>query len=113
MPIFEFNTKSTDFGTINTGDTPSFTYTFKNTGDTVAEIEIVSACDCTELDYTQTPVGVGESGFIKATFNSSKAEAEDHKKPLEKDVTIIFKNKNPRNGYPLVEILKFNVMIRD
>ena len=113
MPVMTFDIKLHDFGTIKTGEMPSITYNFTNTGDIPLNIDIVSGCDCTELDWTRTTVAPGEKGFISAKYNSNKAEAEDHKKPLTKFVDIILKETHPSNGYPLVESLKFTVFIAD
>jgi hypothetical protein len=113
MPIMTFDKKLVDFGKIKMGDTPSTVYNFTNTGDAPLDIEIITGCDCTELDWTRSTVGVGEKGFISAKYNSNKAEEDDHKKQLEKFVDIILKQKHPSNGYPLVESLKFKVFIVD
>jgi hypothetical protein len=113
MPIMTFDKKLHDFGTIKMGDQPMIVYNFTNTGDAPLDIEIVTGCDCTELDWTRSTVAPGEKGFISAKYNSNKAEEEDHKKRLDKYVDIILKQKHPSNGYPLVESLKFNVFIAD
>lgn len=113
MPVMTFDKKLHDFGTIKTGDQPSITYNFTNTGDIPLNIDIVTGCDCTELDWTRTEVAPGGTGFVSAKYNSNKAEAEDHKKALEKFVDIILKQTHPSNGYPLVESLKFKVFIAD
>jgi hypothetical protein len=113
IPVMTFDKKMFDFGKIKMGDTPSITYTFTNTGNAPLDIDIVTGCDCTELDWTRTTVAVGEKGFISAKYNSNKAEEEDHKKQLEKFVDIILKQTHPSNGYPLVESLKFKVFIVD
>jgi hypothetical protein len=113
IPVMTFDKKLFDFGKIKMGDTPSITYTFTNTGNAPLDIDIVTGCDCTELDWTRTTVAVGEKGFISAKYNSNKAEEDDHKKQLEKFVDIILKQTHPSNGYPLVESLKFKVFIVD
>jgi hypothetical protein len=113
IPVMTFDKKLFDFGQIKMGDTPSITYTFTNTGNAPLDIDIVTGCDCTELDWTRTTVAVGEKGFISAKYNSNKAEEDDHKKQLEKYVDIILKQTHPSNGYPLVESLKFKVFIVD
>jgi peptidoglycan-associated lipoprotein len=114
MPIMTFNTKIKEFGSIKTGDKPEFTYEFTNTGTKPLDIDIVSGCDCTELDWTRKTVNPSEKGFVKAIFNSTKAEPEDHKKPLKKTIDIVLKQMHPVNTtYPLVETLIFNVLIID
>lgn len=61
-----------DFGDINAGEKVEHTYKFTNTG--TADLVISSAkpsCGCTVPSYTQTPVKPGESGEIKAVFDST------------------------------------------
>lgn len=111
MPVMTFDKTSVDFGRIKYGEKRTHVYKFKNTGDQALEIDLVSACDCTDVDWTQTPVKPGESGEIKATFNSDRAEKEDMNKPLDKDMTIILKNNHPVSGYPIVYEIKFKVFV--
>jgi Protein of unknown function (DUF1573) len=113
MPVMKFEAKNYEFGKIKMGDKPEFTYKFKNTGNAPLDIEIVSGCDCTELDWTRSTVQPGESGYVKAVYNSNKAEKDDHKKQLKKYIDIVLKQTHPSNGYPLVESLTFNVFIVD
>jgi hypothetical protein len=113
MPVLTFDTKEVHFGNIKTGDKPTFTYNITNTGDTDMDIELVSGCDCTDIDWTKTTIKPGEKGFVKITYNSNRAEPEDHKKPLVKDVTVILKQSYPQNGYPIVDVLKFDTFIID
>jgi hypothetical protein len=113
MPIMTFDKKLHDFGTIKMGDQPMIVYNFTNTGDAPLDIEIITGCDCTELDWTRSTVAPGEKGFVSAKYNSNKAEEDDHKKQWDKYVDIILKQKHPSNGYPLVESLKFKVFIAD
>jgi hypothetical protein len=113
IPVMAFDNKTFDFGKIKTGEKPTHIFNFTNTGTLPLDISVVSACECTELEYTEKTVKPGEKGFIKATFNTLKAEPEDHKKPLKKDITIVLKQTHPKSGYPLVEELKFDVFIVD
>ncbi len=112
-PILTFETKSHDFGQVKTGDKPSFTFNFTNTGDEALDIDIVSGCDCTEIETAPFHVEVGGKGSIKATFNTTKAEHDEHKRALSKDITVVLKQLHPVSGYPLVSELKFTVFIVD
>ncbi|MFM2266771.1 MAG: hypothetical protein RL757_211 [Bacteroidota bacterium] len=112
-PILTFETKSHDFGQVKTGDKPSFTFNFTNTGDEALDIDIVSGCDCTEIETAPLHVEPGGKGSIKATFNTTKAEHDEHKRSLSKDITVVLKQLHPVSGYPLVSELKFTVFIVD
>ncbi len=113
MPKMIFAVKSKDFGKVKTGDMPAFTYEFTNTGNAPLEIDIVSGCDCTEIDYTRTVVEPGGKGFIKAIYNTKKEEAHEHKKQLKKNIDVVLKQIHPTSGTPLVEGLTFDVFIVD
>jgi hypothetical protein len=113
IPIMTFDKKTINFGKIKTGDKPEVIYNFTNTGNKELSILIVSGCDCTALDWTRTTVPPGGKGFIKAIFNSTEAEEEDHKRPLKKTIDIILNQSDPVYNYPIVEILDFEVFIID
>lgn len=113
MPVMTFASKFADFGKVKTGEMPEMTYEFTNTGNMPLDIEICTGCECTEIDWTRTTVQPGQKGFVKAVFNTVKAEKDDHKKQLTKYVDIIMKQTHPKNGYPLVESVKFDVFIVD
>lgn len=113
MPVMTFDKKAVDFGKIKTGDRPEVTYNFTNTGNAPLDIDIVSGCDCTELDWTRTTVQPGGKGFVKAIFNSKKAEEEDHKKQLKKYVDIVLKQMHPKSGNVLNASVTFDVFIVD
>lgn len=83
-PVMSFETTTHDFGTINEGDPAEYTYTFKNTGSAPLIIsEVKPSCGCTIPDYSKDPVNVGESGFVKVTFDSN-----NKKDKVNKTVTV-------------------------
>lgn len=72
MPVIQFESTDHDFGTINEGDKVEHVYKFKNTGNADLVLSSVKpSCGCTVPTYTETPVKPGESGEIKAVFDSS------------------------------------------
>ena len=111
MPAMTFDKKLVEFGRIKKGEKRENIYSFTNTGDVPLNIDIVSGCDCTTLTWTETTVLPGGKGFVKAIFDSAKAEPEDLGKALVKDITIVLKENNPANGYPIVEELSFKVFV--
>jgi hypothetical protein len=113
MPVMTFDKKYHNFGTIKTGDSPTLVFNFTNTGNANLDIDQVTHCDCTDVDWTRTTVAPGGKGFISMKFISSKAEPEEHKVKLQKFLDIILKQANPTNGYILNESLKFDIFIAD
>ena len=61
-----------DFGKIEEGKTLDVSFRFKNVGDKPLVISNVSAsCGCTIPETPKKPYAPGETGVIKASFNSS------------------------------------------
>ncbi len=113
MPLMSFDKKTINFGNIKTGDKPEVIYNFTNTGNKELDIEIVTACECTALDWTKTTVKPGEKGFVKAIFKTDETEWADHKRFLKKSIDIILKQTHPSNDYPLVDTVTFEAFIID
>lgn len=60
-----------NFGTINEGDTINRTFRFINTGNKPLIIQMARAsCGCTVVDRPDKPIMPGDTGVLKATFNS-------------------------------------------
>ena len=61
-----------DFGKIKEGETLEVSFRFKNVGDKPLVISNVSAsCGCTVPETPKKPYQPGETGVIKASFNSA------------------------------------------
>jgi len=76
----KFESLEHDFGDIKSGEKVEHVYKFTNTG--TADLVISSAkpsCGCTVPSYTQTPVKPGESGEIKAVFDSTGKSGSQNK----------------------------------
>lgn len=112
LPIMTFETKTHDFGDVILEQSPEFIYKFTNTGNANLDIEIVTACDCTALDWSRGTIAPGQLGFIKATFLTKKSEEEDRNKLLKKYIDIILKQTTPKNNYPIVETLDFTIHVK-
>jgi hypothetical protein len=69
-----------DFGEIAEGEVVEFSFRFKNSGDNPLVVTNVSAsCGCTVPEKPEQPIRPGETGFIKAKFNSAGRPGESHK----------------------------------
>jgi hypothetical protein len=80
-----WNEMTHDFGTVKLNEPANIEFTFKNVGTTPVVIANVrSSCGCTATEYTKEPVKPGESGKVKATYNSAKVG------PFTKSVTVTF-----------------------
>ena len=70
-----------DFGNIVQGDSPEFTFTFKNSGN---EPMIISnakgSCGCTVPKWPKEPIKPGDTGEINVKFNSANKKGAQNKK---------------------------------
>jgi hypothetical protein len=84
-----------NFGTIQQGDSPEFSFTFKNTGN---EPMIISnakgSCGCTVPQWPKDPIPPGENGEIAVKFNSKGKENCEKGREKEKESGNVRKRKN-------------------
>lgn len=104
VPILEWDKKMVELGKIQKGDVREFEYTFTNVSNVPMQLEIATSCHCTTLDYPSRlkVFNKGESGTIKATFDSSEKEKSE-----KIDITVILVNTDA-NGYPIIDELFFD-----
>ena len=65
-----------DFGQIIKGEKPKHTFEIFNRGTAPLKIDMVSACECTELDWTRSLIYPGEKGHILAQYDSTEKIGE-------------------------------------
>jgi hypothetical protein len=71
LPEMQFDAMQHDFGTVTEGQKVIHVYKVKNTGQAPLLIQNAQpSCGCTAPDWTKTPIPVGESGFVKAEFDT-------------------------------------------
>jgi hypothetical protein len=104
LTMMHFEKRTADFGQVKFGETRSHIFSFKNISNEPLTIDIVSACECTDLEYTHEVIPVGGAGYIKATFHSDRTP-EAVNGSIHKDITIILKNQAKDTGYPIIEEL--------
>ena len=67
----EFSKKVVDFGTLKVGDVKVVTITYTNMGKKPLILDdVISSCDCTEVEWSKAPVMPGKTGTIKATYTA-------------------------------------------
>lgn len=104
--VFEYS--EIDFGPVKKGEKREHTFEFVNKGDEDLIIELVTACQCTTLDYSTEPVKPGETGKIHAIFDSSEKEGGE-----KIDIDIILENIDPETGYQIVERVSYTFEIEE
>ena len=93
-----------NFGMAKAGDSIFVNFRFKNTGNKALFIsEVYPSCGCTVADYPRQAIMPGESGELKATFNSHGIKGFVHK-----DITVTTNTSNK-----LKQLLLFTGEVRD
>jgi len=92
-----------DFGTIREGDSVSFGYKFRNTGDKpLLLMNVRTSCGCTVARFPQKAFFPGEESEISVIFRSS-----GHPGPVLKSVTVVA---NTGNNVAHIMVFKGNVL---
>lgn len=99
----QFEKRHIDLGKVKRGDIRETEFVFTNTGTEDIIIELVSACECTTLDWPRKPVKPGERGRIDIIFDSSEKEESE---TIEVDISL--KNREPGTGYTRLEIVSYS-----
>ncbi len=102
VPIMDFEQRVIDLGEVKKGEKRTFTYKFTNRGDVPLEIELISSCDCTSVEYDEGPYPPGASGVLKVTFDSTEKDESE-----EVTIDIILKNEEPGKHIPIIEQLAY------
>ncbi|MBT8219949.1 MAG: DUF1573 domain-containing protein [Bacteroidia bacterium] len=101
-PEITFEEERWAFGNVKKGEQREHEFKFTNTGNADLIIEIVTACNCTTLEYPQSvPVRPGERGSINVIYDSTKEPFGKQ----EKDITIV------ANTVPAVSELRYTVRV--
>lgn len=98
-----FEKELINLGPVKKGDKRSFTFDFTNTGREAIEIEIVSACECSTLDWPIKPIVPGDTAQIQVDFDSTE---KDESETIDVDITL--KNLDPKTGYQIFKIVQFD-----
>jgi hypothetical protein len=85
VPKFDFEEITFDLGTVQSGESVTHEFKFKNSGDKDLIIsQAKGSCGCTQPEYPKDPIAPGDEGVIKVTFNSAGISGQ-----ISKNVTLI------------------------
>ena len=100
-PVISFDKEVLDIGKLTKGESHTLFFNFTNTGNQDLIIDLVTACQCTELDWQRSPIVPGQKSEIKVVFDSSTVDIGETIKTID----II------ANTDPIVVEAKFKVNI--
>ncbi|HEX5626135.1 MAG TPA: DUF1573 domain-containing protein [Saprospiraceae bacterium] len=84
FPKITFDSSQYLFGTVKAGGMIHREIHFTNTGETDLIIDLMSACECTTLDWPRSPIRPGQRATIKIRYDS-----KDKKGPQIVDLEIL------------------------
>ena len=97
-----FDEELVDFGEVTRGETREHTFFFENTGDVDIEIDMVSSCDCTTIEWSEgKKTKPGERDSLHAIFDSTDKEESE-----TVDIDIILTNSD-HLGNPVFYTIKY------
>jgi len=98
-----FDKKIVELGAVKKGEKKEMSFSFTNTGNIPIEIELVTSCECTTLDWPQFKIfKPGEKGTINAVFDSKDKEIGE-----TTDVEIILRQADPKTRNPMIYTLQY------
>ena len=106
LDMMKFENETYNLGPINKGEKREFSYTFTNVGKEDIQIDLVSGCVCTTLDWTRLPIKPSGTGTIEVIFDSSEKEDSE-----SVDIDIYLKNINPKTGHPMLKIVDYSFQL--
>ena len=103
-----FDEQLVDFGDVKRGEKRDHTFYFENTGNVDIEIDLVSSCDCTTIEWPEgKKIKPGDRESLHATFDSTEKEESE-----TVDIDIILTNSD-KNGNPVFYTIRYKfVLIR-
>lgn len=100
LPVITFDQQTLDLGDLVEGESRSMVFNFTNTGSKTLQIDLATACKCTDLRWTQDPIPPGGKGTVEVEFDSTDFNGE-----VKKTIDII------ANTEPLVTEAFFTATI--
>ena len=102
MPSIMFDKDLHDFGRITQGESLTYSFHFRNTGNANLIISSCSAtCGCTVADYPRKRIAPGEDGYISVSFNSQGKVGQQYQ-----EITV------SSNAQPSRYVLKITAQVK-
>lgn len=101
MPVMTFDSDLHDFGRLSAGESISYSFHFRNTGNADLVISSTSAtCGCTVADYPHGRIAPGGEGYVTVTFKSAGKSGQQYQ-----EVTVV------TNAQPATYRLKITAQV--
>lgn len=101
--LMTFDTMQIALGEVVRGDKKEMIFPFTNTGDEDIEIELVSSCECTTIEYPRGPIKPGDGGKLEVVFDSTEKEESE-----VVDIDVILKNTQAGTDIPIMIFLSYS-----
>lgn len=101
-PFVNWDKKLVELGPVKKGETRTMFFEFTNPGPEIVQLEAISACDCTTVEYPRGPIAPGQKGRLDVIFDSKDKDAAE-----TIDIDLIFKNTDVA-GIPRIERVSYH-----
>ncbi|MFK7934284.1 MAG: OmpA family protein [Saprospiraceae bacterium] len=98
VPVMKFDERHINLGMVKKGEKRTHTYTFTNIGGAPLTIDIISACNCTTVEWTEGEIKPGEGGKIDIVFDSTE---KDYAETIDLDIILL--EVEPETDMPIIE----------
>ncbi len=99
--LVTWDKKFVDLGTVRKGEKRSMTFEFTNISGGDVQLEGISACECTTVDYPRLAIPFNGKGRLEVVFDSTEKDAAE-----KIDIDLIFKNTDAA-GNPRIERVSY------
>lgn len=100
LPAMTFSNDLHDFGKVYEGETVSYAFKFKNSGEADLVIsEVSTSCGCTVTDYPENAVKPGEEKSINVTFKT------EGKRGFQQKTVTVLANTTPNTRVLTIKAL--------
>ncbi len=104
-PLVSWDKKLVDLGSVKKGEKRSMHFEFTNTSGVDVQLEGVSACDCTTVDYPRGVIPPNGKGKLDVVFDSKDKDESE-----KIDIDLIFKNTDAA-GNPRIERVSYTFVL--
>jgi len=104
-PLVSWDKKLVELGSVKKGEKRSMQFEFTNISGGDVQLEGVSACDCTTVDYPRGVIPPNGKGKLDVVFDSTEKDESE-----KIDIDLIFKNTDAA-GNPRIERVSYQYVL--
>lgn len=104
--LLKFETSFKELGKVTKGIKVSDSFYFTNDSQEIVYIDLVSSCECTEVDWPTAAIKPGQKGKIDFVFDSSKKEDSE-----TVSIDVFLRNVDKKTDEPIYIPLEYSYIL--